>query len=41
VADLPFLGDERGMNALLSPVTGNWADTFDAYVAQLPSVNLS
>jgi hypothetical protein len=37
----PFVDDGRNMSAALSPVTGNWGDAFDAYIAGLPLARLT
>jgi hypothetical protein len=35
-----FVDDGRNMSAASSPVTGNWGDAFDAYIAGLPLARL-
>ncbi|WP_438278350.1 hypothetical protein [Nitrobacter sp.] len=35
-----FAGDERGAMSISNPLTGNWSDNFDAFIATLPSTSL-
>lgn len=39
-ADEGFSGEERSMTSISNPVTGNWTDTFDTFIAALPSAKL-
>jgi hypothetical protein len=36
----PFVNDGHDMGTIPSPVTGNWGDAFDAYIAGLPLAKL-
>jgi hypothetical protein len=38
--EYPAIGDDRGMTSISNSVTGNWTDTFDAFIATFPSVKL-
>ena|SRR5690242_10976763 len=38
--EYPFNGDDRSVTSISNPVTGNWTDAFDAFIAALPSTRL-